>query len=118
MASGTSRDFAKNLRALAEWLDARPEFPMPSVTARTPYNEYYDKDEFIQAVRALGAGKKEDGILGKDYLKFIAETTPEDTEVQIEINRVKVCKLVRPAQPAEYDCESLLNQAEEAEIGK
>ena len=38
-------------------------------------------------------------------------------EVQAYIERNKVCTLITPAQPAVYDCEPLLNQAENAQLG-
>jgi hypothetical protein len=114
---GTSRDFARNLRALADWLDSKVEFKMQSIEARAPYNEFYEKDDFIAAVKAIGSGTKGEGLMD-NYLKYKSTTTPKGTEFAFEINRSKVCKLVRPAQPAEYDCEPLLSHAEEAEIGE
>jgi hypothetical protein len=115
-----SHTYAKNLRALADWLESKPAFPMRDVNviAKPLYVTYYgDKDSFLAAVRALGAGKKETDEYFKDDLIFRATSCPEGTEFKVHVNRSAVCRLVRPAQEAVYDCEPLLSQAEEAEIG-
>jgi hypothetical protein len=117
MAKGTSRDLSNNLRRLADWLDDRAEFPVENSTASCPFISYYEKDDFLAAVRAIGTGEKGVGVMD-NYLRFKSTTTPEGTHFAVEINREKVCTLVTPAQPAVYDCEPLLSHAEEAEIGK
>lgn len=113
----TSRTLALNLRKLADWLDSKPEFPVMDVVAGPPYQSYHgNKDAFIAAVRAIGSGTKGKGVLDS-YLRFEANTCPEGTEYSLQVNRESVCTLIKPAQPAVYDCEPLLSQAEEAEIG-
>jgi hypothetical protein len=112
----SSRVFAANLRKLAEWLDSKPEFPVTNEKASNWYMNFHeDKESFLQAVRAIGAGRKEDGQLGKSELRFVA-TTPTGTEFAVEVYRSSLCRLVRPAQEAVYECEPLLSQAEMEEV--
>jgi len=102
----TSYEYAEKLKQQAEFLLARPEFPMPKYEDGKRglwYMWESSKPAFLAAVKALGPGKKE---LTDEYVKFF----PTDGPIHVYIDRKVVCKLVRPA---EYDCESLLSQAEE-----
>jgi len=57
----------------------------------------------------------------------VSKSYPKD-EIQVEyrtsslraysrIERTEICRLVKPAQEAVYECEPLLSEAEEAQIG-
>lgn len=115
---GNTRVFATNLRKLADWLDSKPEFHVERTVAELPRTCFYsEKQGFLEAIRAIGSGVKGEGLF-PEYLMFTSNTTPEGVKVSVEVNRDAVCKLIKPAQtiPAEYDCEPLLSQAEEAEL--
>ncbi len=99
--------YANKMKEIADFLLSRPEFE--TAHACTIYQWYWSKkDDFLGAVKALGAGKKE---WKTDDLYFVPEGCPEITTV---VQRSAICRLVRPA---EYDCEPLLSQEEEASIG-
>lgn len=104
-----SYKYADNLEKLATFLRNRPEFETeaPSVYG---FFTYYDKDSFIAAVRACGAGKKE---FADTFIHFFP-AVGEGIHLRLEAPRNKVCRLVREA---EYDCDPLLSQEEEASIG-
>lgn len=113
----SSRTLAANLRKLADWLDAKPEFPVTSDTASNGYQNFHtDKESFLKAVRSLGAGKKVNGLIGKSELRFEAQA-PDGTAFAVEVFRSAVCKLVKPAQEAVYSCEPLLSPEEDAVLG-
>ena len=106
----TSHEYAVKLKELAELLLSKPEFSTP-YSERTAYTCLYywsDKANFLEAVKALGSGKKE---WGKTDLTYVPAYT---NMLQIKVMRNAVCRLVREA---EYDCEPLLSQAEEEQVG-
>jgi hypothetical protein len=101
-----SHEYAQKLKETAEYLLSKPEFKVSYTTIY--FGHYWDKDEFLTAVRALGAGTKK--YSDADLTFSPASPSP----IYLSINRSTVCKLVRQA---EYECELLLSQEEEAEIG-
>ena len=106
-----SHEFAKRLHEIADFLLSRPEFK----TAGTPFifQSYYDKDEFLAAVKAVGSGKKsEENYTSHPDICFEPTGAPEIT---LRIAKNKLCVLV---QPAVYDCVPFLSQAEEASLGE
>lgn len=116
----TSHEYAKKLRAMAEMLESLPEFSAPR------YHENYIQDYglerfcyhdnkagFLAAVKAVGSGRKKAG--GNDNeLTFISL----GGLLHLTVFRDAVCRVVKAAQPAVYDCEPLLSQAEEAALGE
>ena len=115
----TSHDFAKQLRKLAEFLEAAPAFKLPDYS--TEYNDtcgiaqfdyHYDKAGFISAVKALGSGKKREKTICQPEIHFMAA----DGLLRLAIYKEALCRLIEPAKPAVYECEPLLSQAEEAQI--
>ena len=113
----TTRDYAKALRELADFLDSRPEFTLPYYSylhyrerGIENFRYYSEKKPFLAAVKAIGAVKK-----SADQSEFTLVAA--GGLLQLSASRTSVCRLVKPAQEAVYECEPLLSQAEEAEIG-
>ena len=103
-----SHTYAAKLKDLAEFLLSKPEF---KVGTRPYFFSYqYTKEDFILAVRSLGAGTKE---FTDTQIKF----KPTDMPVggYVEAPRDKVCTLVKAAV---WDCEPLLSASELEEAGK
>lgn len=106
----TSHDYAKFLREQADFLESRPAFNLPSEDRTTmTFLHYYEKEPFIAAVKAVGAGKKE---FTENEVTFRVERTWG--LVELHAPRRTVCRLVRAA---EYDCDPFLTPAEEAVLG-
>lgn len=106
----SSHEYARNLQKLAEWLLARPEFEIGRYDTRSfTIFSYYDKDQFLAAVRALGAGKKK---FTDREVQFEIELP--FAEIRVDAPRDKVCRLIRPA---EYECDPFLSDSELAQIG-
>lgn len=103
-----SHQFAKRLREMAEILEARTEFEMPSEPHA--YQNFYDKDEFVAAARALGAGKKTFTTGAFPELQFVPNALPE---MQLYINRDKVCRRI---QSETWECEPMLSPTDEKEL--
>ena len=104
--SKTSHDYARRLQEQATFLLSRPEFETDS----TPHGFFWfcsDKEKFLAAVKAVGAGKKK---FTDDEVRFSPVDYPDIT---IYANRNSVCKKV---QEAVWECEPLLSAAEEQQI--
>lgn len=99
-----SHDLANEMRKMADYLSSKPNFNAPSTA--TKYLCFYDKQQFIEAVRALEPGKKE---YRDSDLEFNVSAVP----IVMSIPRNRVCVLVSPAV---YDCEPLLTTEEESSL--
>lgn len=103
-----SHEYAQKLADTARFLLSRPEFE----TEMEPWvylgNYWTDKDKFLAAVKALGAGVKE---WGKDDLTFKVKSP---AEIVLSIQRSAVCRKI---QEEKWECEPLLSPEEEAQIG-
>jgi hypothetical protein len=107
-----TRELASFLQTLADFLASAPEFDtencasiLKGYKANSPnlYINYYDRDKFVAAVKALGSCTKRytDG----DYPKL--EVTAKAFPIQLTISRDKVCK-----KTVVYDCEPLFSEEE------
>ena len=104
----TSHDYAAKLKALSEDLSKRPQFPVPDYAGDIlDHLDYYqDKNSFLTAVKALGAGTK--GATARAYTPRIS-FRPTGALFDLRAEQSALCTLIRPA---EYDCGSLLKEME------
>lgn len=100
-----SHEYAKRLHEIAEFLESRPEFETPMGVHLYQYSS--SKAPFLAAAKALGNVTKE---YRGDDLRISPAAFPE---MIFAVPRSVVCRLVKPA---EYDCEPLLSQEEEASL--
>lgn len=106
----TSHDYAKRLREAADFLESRPSFVVPNFEKRLFVNfSYREREPFVAAVRAIGAGKKD---YGNDEIRF--EFEAPFAKIVIDAPRASVCRLITPAV---YECEPFLSPDEEKELG-
>lgn len=112
----TSHEYVKRLREIADYLETRPAFTLSDWKGESAgrLDYYFDKEEFLAAVRALGSGKKsvETDSLGQPKVVFTSGP------VQVLIEQDKVCRIIEPARPAVYDCEPLLSELEDASLSQ
>jgi len=108
-------EVASELRKLADSLEREPETEIEPFLIRT-YSTSRSKQSFLNLARLLprpfSKVYERDNLLilrGEDF------TTPVSFRAQID--RDIVCRIVKPAQEAVYECEPLLSEAEEAQIG-
>lgn len=109
----TSHEYARRLQEVSQTLLSRPDFDTKSNGPHF-FLSYWEKEEFLAAVKALGTGTKEFTTGSYPEVVFKPKDMPE---VHVSIARDKVCRIVTPAIPAEYDCEPFLSPEEEASIG-
>lgn len=101
----TSHEYARELQKTAAILLNRPEIAFPH--GPYLYESYYDKEQFLEAVRAMGSGAKK-------FTEHDFRFTPTDTCITMCISRSKVCRKV---QEEKWECEPLLSEEEVSEIG-
>lgn len=103
----TSHEYAQELQKTAEHLLARPNVKFPN----GPYCfvGFYEKEEFVAAVRAMGTGKKE--FASCDDLHF----TPTGICLTLSIARSKVCRKI---QDVKWECMPVLSDEEVQQLGQ
>jgi hypothetical protein len=106
----TSHELADGLRALADKLTSKPAVALPYCES-TIRLYYSDKEQFLDAAKAFGGNKE----TGDSYYTLLSTYGP--LMVAVYTDRDMVCRLVTPATPAVYECETLFTPEEEAAIG-
>lgn len=114
----TSHDYANMLRGLSELLESKPEFPLPpswnaeTVSIFISINYWSYKEEFLAAAKALGSFSKR----YTDEKLIISAPANGGVELRLDVDRKAVCRIVKPSQPAEYECDPLLTPEEESAL--
>jgi hypothetical protein len=105
-----TREYAARIRAHADELDCLPTFEVPNYFSEShkTLSYFYSKDDFVEAVRALGSGTKE---IKDDKMLF----RPSGASFALEIERSVVCKVVKPA---EWSCEPWLTDEQQVIVDK
>ena len=112
-------EIAAELRRIADALDKEPDTQLKQLWLHF----YCDtKGQFFDAVRLLphplSKRYDDDGDqwdrIHVEYGRDSKDNSP--VWAQASVRRSQVCRLVQAAQPAVYDCEPLLTQAEEASL--
>jgi hypothetical protein len=113
---------AKELRRVADAFDRDPdaelEQPMLSFYCDNYYAEDKGKSLFLAVVRALPKPLRKNVDEDSYEVEFGRDSVDAGAPVWIraKIDRKSVCKLVKAAQPAEFECEPLLSADEEAQL--
>lgn len=102
-----SHEYANKLKVVADALLSKPEFETPSKPTIRLYF-WSNKTEFLGAVKALGAGNKEYTTHDLDFTPVCAEG------LSLTVSRSAVCRKV---QEEKWECEPLLSEMEEAQVG-
>jgi hypothetical protein len=105
----TAHEIANKLREIADRFDAQPELQLESASL---HFHPYGKQHFLNTV----------SLMPRPFKKSVPSWDDESIQIEHENDAVKVyatakrklaCRLITPAQPAVYDCDPLLSQAEE-----
>ena len=110
-----AHEVASELRKLADSLDREPEADIsrPSVF----FNTGAKKSEFLNLARLFPHPFiKQQAPYFSGKLEILYKTP--GAEIKAWIERSEVCRLVRPAQEAEYECEPIFSQVEEESLGE
>lgn len=97
-----SHEYAQKLHEIAEFLESRTEFET-NTKPRESFYFWFNKEDFLAAVKSLGSGKK---VFSGSDLRYEVSGAP----ISVVISRDKVCRKVRDE---EWECEPLLSPQEE-----
>jgi hypothetical protein len=107
-------EFAQSLREIADLFEKHPEASLPHPTLNI---FAFDREEFIRTVKALSDGgtvHKYADAEESAWPRYHGKRDFHGVVVDCEIDRKSVCRIIKPAQPAIYECpDSLLEQAAE-----
>lgn len=109
-----AKEVAAELRRLADSLDREPELEThkPSL-----WFHFYTKEPFTAIVRNLPRPLSKTVFLpGSNSPDVHVEYASDALRVIASIPQSLTCKLVKPAQPAVYDCEPILSDEELTEV--
>lgn len=107
-------EVATELRKLADSLEREPDAQIPKPFLF--FSTFLESNEKQMFSTVCGLMPRP---LAKEYRdsELKVEYNGAALTAQTSIQRSKVCRLVEPAKPAVYECEPILAEAEEAQIG-
>ena len=112
-----ANEVARELRNLADCIDrlGDAETDDPSIYFNFKYGNEMSKkkEQFLALVRVLPRPLEKEA----DTDDYIVRYRSDAMQIRVVIERSKVCHLIAPARPAQYKCEPLLSEEEEAELG-
>lgn len=103
-------DVVKNLRVLADLLEKHGEQNILMMYAKVWFG---DKESFCSVAKDFPRPARKiykGGETGNLDLEFGKLT--DDGEISLSVPRSLICRIVVPAQPAQYECEPLLSDEE------
>jgi hypothetical protein len=109
----TNTEYANSLRLVADFYEKNPAMPLPAAADVTIWK--WDKESFLKAAIELSKGGKVQKCTTAGISPaYHAIRTFGSIKIDIQIDRSTVCRLVKPAQDAVYECpDSLLEEAAE-----
>lgn len=103
-----------DLRGLIDWLEARPECPLPYIGGFY-YHCYSDKEKFLAVARAMGAFEKTIDKYNVDTLQI--EKGFGAVSLVAKVDRSAVCRKVLVVKEVEeWQCDPILEPGEQAAI--
>ena len=96
-----TREAAKKLREIADFLDSRPTFSLEYFNPG--FFSFYDKAQFVAAAKAIGDATK--SANKGEYADF--SLTSKRVPITLSIARDKVCR-----KTVKYECEPLFTSEE------
>ena len=110
----TAGQVANELRRIADIFDKSPDKVIIKPTLDFYHGYESAKETFVSLAHIFPRPFEKGEGYGHDQMTLTHES--DALQVYASIDRSKVCTLKRAAIPAEYECEPLLSQIEEAAI--
>lgn len=112
-----AKEIAAELRKVADALDLNPEVNTITPDLTFWYGSGSSKEQFIATARIIPRPvKKNYPKDNQSYSRVSVDYITPALKVSTSIYRETICRIVKPAQPAEYDCELTLLDHEDAEL--
>ena len=115
-------EVAQELRKLADALDKEPDTSISNVYCGISLKS---KESFLSVARVLPRPLWKD-LSATEYVLDNRQHKPDGSldfgaawpaiHIRAQVDRSLVCRLVKPAIPAKYECDPLLSQEEEASL--
>ena len=109
-----ANEVASQLRAVADALDKQPDAEIVKPMLHFYHGYSGTKEEFLSLARVFP--RPFDKGDGYNHTEYTLTHDADALQIYASIDRSTVCRLVKAAQPAEYECEPLLNQEEEQQL--
>ena len=111
-------EVAAELRKVADALDLNPDVTTPVADLTFwCYSGANQKELFLNTARILPRPVvKKYPSDSSEYSRVSVEHNTDALRISTSIYRESVCRIVKPAQPAEYDCELTLSETEDAAL--
>ena len=110
-----AKDVASELRKLADALDREPNAQIEPFLIQSPHSGRDEKAAFLSLVRLLPRPLTKGGDADRLVIRW-GQPFKTPVSVRVSIPRSYLCRLVKPAQPAEYECDPILSQIEEESL--
>ena len=108
-------EVATELRRIADVFDTDPcaEIVQPELSFY--HGHKGTKEQFLAIAKIMPHPFKKSDGWNHEYIVLTHET--KALRVRAQIERSKVCTLIAPARPAQYECKPILSAVEEAALG-
>lgn len=112
-----AKDIAIELRRIADHLDLNPEVETIKPTLDFFHFTSNTKDQFLAVARIMPHPlEKKYPKDNASYSRVSITHSAPAVDVTASIYRESICRIIKPAQPAEYDCELTLLDSEDAAL--
>lgn len=112
-----AKEIAIELRKVADALDLNPEVEVIIPTLDFWYSLGSTKEQFLATARILPRPVKKNYPTDTgNYSRVSVDYETPALKVSTSIYRETICRIVKPAKPAEYYCELTLLDHEDAEL--
>lgn len=112
-----AKEIAAELRRIADVLDLNPE--VKTIKPELSFFHYssHSKDEFMAVARIMPRPlEKKYPKTNESYSRVEVKHSSSVLDVTASIYRESICRIIKPAQPAEYDCELTLLDSEDSAL--
>jgi hypothetical protein len=112
-----AKEIAAELRKIADALDLNPEVETIKPTLSFFFFYAEEKEKFMATARLLPRPVQKQYPEDDDHFSRVRVVHSADAvDVETSIYRTAICTIVKPAQPAEYDCSLTLLDHEDASL--
>ena len=106
----TAHEVATDLRAIADRLEENPDLVMPRIELGRYFGE--DTEAFKKFVAFMPRPITKEFLGNSAYDSVFARHAMSAIDLRAQVYRGSICRIVKPAIPAVYECGSFLSDEE------